>query len=150
MVGLHVDATITLCRAAIPFMRDRGAGQIINVSSMGAFLPGKGLAVYGATKVFLVYYSQALQAELGGSGIEVQALCPGYIHTEFHDEMKALGFDKQRIPDDMWMTADDVVAALAAEAAALEGASFGGIDLTTIDAVRSPSRSSFAVAPAST
>jgi short-subunit dehydrogenase len=111
MIDLHIDATITLCRAAIPFMRERGAGHIINISSLGAFLPGKGLAVYGATKAFLVYFSQALQAELAGTGIEVQALCPGYIHTEFHDEMQALGFDKQRIPDAMWMTAAEVVAA---------------------------------------
>ena len=111
MVGLHIDATITLCRAAIPFMRERGHGQIINVASMGAFLPGKGLAVYGGTKAFLVYYSQALQAELAGSGIEVQALCPGYIHTEFHDEMQAEGFDKQRIPEQMWMTSEQVVTA---------------------------------------
>jgi short-subunit dehydrogenase len=111
MVSLHIDAAITLCRAAIPFMRKRGEGHIINVSSLGAFLPGKGLAVYGATKAFLVYYSQALQAELAGSGIEVQALCPGYIHTEFHAEMQQQGFDRTRIPEDMWMTAAEVVGA---------------------------------------
>ena len=111
MVGLHIDSTITLCRAAIPFMRERGGGHIINVSSLGGFLPGKGLAVYGATKAFLTYYSQALQAELAGSGIEVQALCPGYIHTEFHAEMQQQGFDKKRIPEDMWMTSREVVSA---------------------------------------
>lgn len=82
MVGLHIDAAMTLCRAAIPFMRERGEGHIINVSSVGAFLPGKGLAVYGATKAFINYFSLALQEELAGTGIEVQALCPGYIHTE--------------------------------------------------------------------
>ena len=81
MVSLHIDATITLCRAAIPFMRERGAGYIINVSSVGAFLPGKGLAVYGASKAFLNFFSLALQEELAGTGIEVQSLCPGYTHT---------------------------------------------------------------------
>lgn len=111
MVGLHIDATISLCRAAVPFMRERGGGHIINVSSMGAFLPGRGLAVYGATKAFLNYYSQALQAELVDSGIQVQALCPGYIHTEFHQEMLSEGFDKSRIPQAMWMDAATVVAA---------------------------------------
>jgi short-subunit dehydrogenase len=111
MVSLHIDATITLCRAAVPFMRERGAGHIINVSSMGAFVPGKGLAVYGATKAFLNYFSQALQVELAGSGIEVQALCPGYIHTEFHAQMKSQGFDKGRIPQQMWMQPQEVVAA---------------------------------------
>lgn len=111
MVGLHVDTSITLCRAAIPFMRELGGGHIVNVSSIGAFVPGKGLAVYGATKSFLNYYSLALQAELAGTGIEVQALCPGYIHTEFHAEIEGQGFDKGRIPEEMWMTAGEVVSA---------------------------------------
>lgn len=111
MVNLHVDACITLCRAAIPFMRELGGGKIINVSSMGTFIPSKGIAVYGASKAFLNYYSQALQAELAGSGIEVQALCPGFTRTEFHDSMAEDGFDRSRIPDQMWMNADAVVAA---------------------------------------
>jgi short-subunit dehydrogenase len=111
MVDLHIDATITLCRAAIPFMLERGSGTIINVSSIGAFLPGKGLAVYGATKAFLNCYSQALQAELTGTGIAVQALCPGYTRTEFHAPLLEAGFDNNRIPDEMWMNADEVVAA---------------------------------------
>lgn len=119
MVNLHIDATITLCRAAVPFMQERGGGSIINVSSLATFLPGKGLTVYGATKAFLNYYSQALQAELAGTGIEVQALCPGYIRTQFHDTMTEEGFDKSAIPEEMWMNADEVVAA---SLAALGGA----------------------------
>jgi short-subunit dehydrogenase len=111
MVNLHVDACITLCRAVIPFMRELGGGKIINVSSLGTFIPSKGVAVYGASKAFLNYYSQALQAELAGSGIEVQALCPGLTRTEFHDSMAKGGFDRSRIPDQMWMNADAVVAA---------------------------------------
>ena len=111
MVNLHIDAAITLCRAAVPFMRELGAGSIINVSSLATSLPGKGLAVYGASKAFLNYYSQALQAEVAASGIEVQALCPGYIRTEFHDAMSEGGFDKTRIPGEMWMNADGVVSA---------------------------------------
>ena len=111
MVNLHIDAAITLCRAAIPFMCELGAGNIINVSSLATFVPGKGLAVYGASKAFLNYYSQALQVEVAASGIEVQALCPGYIRTEFHDAMSEGGFDKTRIPGEMWMSADEVVSA---------------------------------------
>ena len=111
MVSLHIDATITLCRAAIPFMRERGTGYIINVSSVGAFLPGKGLAVYGASKAFLNFFSLALQEELAGTGIEVQSLCPGYTHTEFHQQIEREGFNKARIPAAMWMEADAVVAA---------------------------------------
>lgn len=110
MVRLHIDASITLCRAAIPFMRELGCGHIINVASLGAFLPGKGLAVYGATKAFLNYYSLALQQELAGSGIEVQALCPGYTRTEFHLPLLDKGFSPDRVPEQMWMDAAEVVA----------------------------------------
>ena len=109
MVSLHIDATITLCSAAVPFMRERGGGHIINVSSVGAFLPGKGIAVYGATKAFLNFYSQALQAELSGTGIEVQALCPGLTRTEFLDV--AGTHDGLAVTRTPMLSAEDVVEA---------------------------------------
>lgn len=111
MINLHVDATITLCKAALGFMVERGSGHIINVSSLGSFLPGAGLAVYAATKAFLNSFSLGLQAELVDTGVEVQALCPGYTHTEFHSDMMEEGFDKGRIGEDMWMEPPAVVAA---------------------------------------
>jgi short-subunit dehydrogenase len=111
MVTVHINATMTLCRAAIPFMRELGGGSIINVSSLSAFLPGRGLAVYGASKAFLNYYSQSLQLELAGSGIRVQALCPGYTRTEFHGTEALSEFDTSKIPDDYWMDASVVVSA---------------------------------------
>ncbi len=111
MVSLHIDASITLCRAVIPFMRELGGGTIINVSSLGTFVPGKNMAVYGATKAFLNYYSQSLQVELAGTGIQVQALCPGFTRTEFHDALTDEGFDRNRIPEQMWTSAQVVVAA---------------------------------------
>ncbi len=111
MVNLHIDTTMTLCRAAVPFMRELGGGAIINVSSLGSLVASKGIAVYGATKAFLNYFSEALQLELTGSGIEVQALCPGFTHTEFHAAMTGQPFDRARIADDLWMTVSDVVAA---------------------------------------
>ncbi|MEH6582807.1 MAG: SDR family NAD(P)-dependent oxidoreductase [Halioglobus sp.] len=109
MVKVHIDATITLCRAAIPFMRELGGGNIINVSSLSAFLPGPELAVYGASKAFLNHYSVGLQSELAGSGIQVQALCPGYTRTEFHSTEAFSGFDRSRIPDEYWMESASVV-----------------------------------------
>lgn len=111
MVRLHIDAALGLCRAAIPFMRERGGGYIINVSSIGAFLPLRNVAVYGATKAFLNHFSLALQDELAGTGIRVQALCPGYVRTEIHEAMTHEGFDRSRIPDAQWMEAGPVVAA---------------------------------------
>jgi short-subunit dehydrogenase len=110
MVAVHINATLSLCRAAIPFMLERGGGRIINVSSLGGFFPGRGLAVYGASKAFLNNYSQALQLELAGSGIRVQALCPGYTHTEFHSTAELAQFDTATIPEEYWMDANAVVA----------------------------------------
>jgi short-subunit dehydrogenase len=118
MVGLHIDATMTLSRAAIPFMQELGGGHIINVSSLVTMASGKGLAVYGATKAFLNYFSQALQEELAGTGIKVQALCPGFTRTEFHDAMSQYGFDRDRVPEEFWMESAEVVQA---SLAALEG-----------------------------
>ncbi|PLW70011.1 SDR family NAD(P)-dependent oxidoreductase [Pseudohalioglobus lutimaris] len=111
MLSLHCDASISLCRAAIPFMQELGGGHIINVSSLGAFLPGRKLAVYGASKAFLNYFSLSLQQELESTGITVQALCPGLVRTEIHEPMKAQGFDTEAFPDDMWMQSEDVVSA---------------------------------------
>jgi len=78
---------------------------------VGAFLPSAGIAVYGASKAFLNFFSLALQAELEGTGIEVQALCPGYTHTDFHRDLERQGFSKGQVPQQMWMEAPDVVAA---------------------------------------
>jgi short-subunit dehydrogenase len=109
MLALHCDASMTLCRAAIPFMQELGGGCIINVSSLGSLMPGPGLSVYGATKAFLNYLSACLQSELSRDGIEVQALCPGLVRTEIHEPMKAQGFDPDRFPDEMWMNPEEVV-----------------------------------------
>lgn len=111
MLNLHCDASISLCRAAIPFMQELGGGYIINVSSLGSFLPGRKLAVYGASKAFLNYFSLSLQQELEGSRIAVQALCPGLVRTEIHEPMKDQGFSPDGFPEDMWMQAEEVVAA---------------------------------------
>jgi short-subunit dehydrogenase len=111
LLSLHCDASLTLCRAAIPFMRERGSGTVINVSSLGSFMPGPGLAVYAASKMFLNSFSQALQAELAGTGIEVQVLCPGMVRTQIYAPMVEQGFDLSQFPDEMWMEPGDVVSA---------------------------------------
>ncbi|TDG14791.1 SDR family oxidoreductase [Seongchinamella unica] len=111
MVDLHCNATITLTRAALPFMREKGVGHIINVSSLGSFLPGAMLPVYGGSKAFLNYFSLSLQRELADTGIRVQALCPGLVRTEIHEPMKQQGFSPEAFPDEMWMEPGEVVAA---------------------------------------
>lgn len=110
MVAIHIDATLALCRAALPFMRTRGSGYIVNVASLSAFNPSAHAAVYGASKAFLNHYSEALQLELKDTGIKVQSLCPGYTRSEFHARDTMAGFDPALVPEAMWMEAPEVVA----------------------------------------
>jgi uncharacterized protein len=110
MLNLHVLATMRLCRAALPGMIARGRGAIINVSSISAFFPLPGDVNYPASKAYINTFSQALQAEVAGQGIRVQALCPGFTHTEFHSTSIMSDFQKSRIPGSLWMTAEAVVA----------------------------------------
>lgn len=109
MVAVHVTATMSLCRAALPGMIARRNGTIINVSSIAGFLPVVGKATYNATKSFLTMFSQVLQEELRGYGVRVQALCPGFTWTEFHDTPEYGDFDRSTVPRWMWMSAERVV-----------------------------------------
>ncbi|MEM0955730.1 MAG: SDR family NAD(P)-dependent oxidoreductase [Pseudomonadota bacterium] len=114
MIDVHITATMALCRAAIPFMRERleaGAqrGGIINVSSLASFGPVPGAAVYAASKAFLNVFSESLHKELSDVGIPVQSLCPGYTLSEFHDRDAMDAFDRSWVPDEKWMQAAEVV-----------------------------------------
>ena len=115
MVQLHVVASMRLIRVALPGMIDRGRGAVINVSSPAAFVPTPGNTTYSGTKAFLTVFSEALAAELRGTGVKVQVLVPGFTHTEFYDtpEYRRVGMKSKvesRIPGAMWMTADKLVA----------------------------------------
>lgn len=109
MVRVHIDATMALCRAAIPFMKQRGGGSIINVSSISGFMPTPTASVYVASKAFINYFSECLQLELRNDNIRVQSLCPGFTLTEFHDRDSMAGFDRANVPAEEWMAAADVV-----------------------------------------
>jgi short-subunit dehydrogenase len=90
LVGVNVDAPVRLSHAVLPGMLARGAGGILNVASTIAFQPAPYQATYGASKAFVLSFSQALWAETRGSGVTVTALCPGPTRTGFVD---ALGSD---------------------------------------------------------
>lgn len=107
VMRLHMTASVRLIHAALPDMITRRHGAIINVASIGAFLPSAGNVTYNATKTFLVSFSAALADELHNTGIFVQALCPGFTATEFHDR---LGVNCAAIPRWLWMASDDVAA----------------------------------------
>ncbi len=105
-IRLHDLAVTRLSRAALPGMISRRRGGIINLSSMAAFFPSPGNAVYSAAKAFTVAFTETLSLELKGTGVQVQALCPGFTHTAFHS---SIGIDVSYIPEWMWMSADAVV-----------------------------------------
>lgn len=85
MIELNVRALTELCHLVLPAMRERGAGAILNVASTAAFQPGPNMAVYYATKAYVLSFTEALHHELKGAGIRVSALCPGPTHSEFSD-----------------------------------------------------------------
>lgn len=84
-VMLNVTGAVDLTHALLPGMLTAGTGGIINVASLGGFQPAPYLAVYGATKAFMISFSRALSTELHGRGITVLALCPGPVDTAFFD-----------------------------------------------------------------
>ena len=85
MCDLNVRAVVELTRAFLPPMLERRRGRIVNVASNAAFQPIPYLGVYAATKAFVLSFTEALASEVAGSGVQVQALCPGITATEFLD-----------------------------------------------------------------
>lgn len=110
MLTVHMLAPMRLMHAALPGMINRGAGGIINVASLAAFTALPGNANYCATKAYLLAFSQTLAGEVRRQGVRVQALCPGFTVTEFHDHPDRVGFGRRRIPRFLWGAASSVVA----------------------------------------
>jgi short-subunit dehydrogenase len=110
MHRLHIMATMRLTHAALQGMVARDRGGVINVSSVAAFTATPGGVSYHATKAWINHFTEALALELAaaGSRVRVQALCPGFTYTEFHDVM---GMDRKVVPRGWWMQAEQIVAA---------------------------------------
>jgi uncharacterized protein len=115
MIGVHIEAVLHTCRAALPGMIARGRGAIINVSSVSAFMATPGSVTYAASKAYLASFSEGLSVETAGSGVLVQALCPGFTVTELHDSVKPGPtndlFNPRRIPGWLWMQPEQVAEA---------------------------------------
>ncbi len=109
MLNVHVTASIRLTHAALPGMISRKQGDIINVSSISGFLPSAGSVTYASTKAYLNCFSEALHAELRGTGVRIQALCPGFTYTEFHDSPELEDFTRDQVPKALWMSSEAVV-----------------------------------------
>lgn len=119
MFKLHVIATMRLTHAALGNLVARGEGGVINLSSVAGFLVRPCTASYSTTKGWIRSFTEALALDLHavGSAVKVQALCPGFTYTEFHDVM---GVDRKKVAGEkLWMKASDVVDA------SLEGFAMG-------------------------
>lgn len=106
MIDLNVGALTDLCRAVAPQMIARKSGGILNVASTAAFQPGPKMAVYFATKAFVLSLTEALHEELKPYGIHVTCLCPGPTRTEFGD---VAGFGGNGMFDRVAMNSPEVV-----------------------------------------
>jgi short-subunit dehydrogenase len=108
MHQLHVMATMRLAHAALRAMTARDKGGLINVSSVAGFGQTPGSVSYCATKAWINSFTEGLYLDLksAGSAVKVQALCPGFTYSEFHDVM---GMDRGRIPAFLWLRPEDVV-----------------------------------------
>lgn len=85
MIRVNVEAVTLLTRRLLPGMLERRRGRILNLASTAAFQPGPLMAVYYATKAYVLSFSEALAEELRGSGVTVTALCPGPTKTGFQE-----------------------------------------------------------------
>ncbi|HEX4813478.1 MAG TPA: SDR family oxidoreductase [Nonomuraea sp.] len=105
MLKVHCEAVLRLTLAALPGMRERDRGAIVNVASVAAFFTR---GTYSASKAWVVNFSESAAAEVGTPRIKIMALCPGFVRTEFHRRASA---DPSGIPGFLWLDADDVVRA---------------------------------------
>jgi short-subunit dehydrogenase len=108
LIKVQTAAPVILTRAAVPGMIRRKRGLVIFTSSASAFMPSPGSGAYIPAKAFLVSLARTLASELGLSGVRVQALCPGYTRTEFHEHPAFDGL-KGFLPGWVWGTSQDVV-----------------------------------------
>ncbi|MBT2507119.1 SDR family oxidoreductase [Streptomyces sp. ISL-98] len=105
MLKVHCEAVMRLTAAAATGMKERRRGGVVNVASIAAFVPR---GTYGASKAWVVQFTQGVARDLAGSGVRLMALCPGFVRTEFHERA---GMGTDNIPGWMWLDADKLVAA---------------------------------------
>jgi len=120
MMDVLVRTPMRLMHVALPGMKERNKGVIINVSSVAGYIAG---GSYSASKSYLTVLTESLHTELAGTNLKVSALCPGFTRTEFHQRGR---MSMKGLPNFMWLNSDDLVAkswsdALKGEAVSIPG-----------------------------
>ena len=111
MLDVNIGALTQLTLALLPTLKAQAGAAILNVSSVAGFIPMPKLAVYAATKAYVTSFSEAIRAELRGTGVRVTTLCPGPVHTEFGQVAeRATNPDRTSPPDGLRVSAQKVVA----------------------------------------
>jgi len=109
MMLVNMVALTSLTRYMLPQMLARKRGGVLNVSSSAGFLPIPEFAIYAATKAYVTSFSEALRAELRGTGVSVCALCPGPVHTEFQQVAKRPDGEPDSGPEFVYVSVDQAV-----------------------------------------
>jgi len=109
MINVHFTSPVMLSHATIPGMAKRKRGVLINTSSIFAIIKDSSLIMYTTTKSAVVIFSELLKEKLKGTGIYIQALCPGFTYSEFHDTNTMRGFQRSWYQPEQWMKAEEVV-----------------------------------------
>ena len=120
LLDVLVRTPMRLMHVALPLMKQRNKGVVINVSSVASFIAG---GTYSASKSYLTVLSESLHTELAGTNIKISALCPGFTRTEFHQRGR---MSMKGLPSFMWLDSDKLVAkawsdALKGEAVSIPG-----------------------------
>lgn len=105
MIDVNVRALTRLTHAALAAMVPRGEGNVLNVSSVGGYVPAPSFAVYGASKAYVSSFSQAVHTEARSHGVGVTCIAPGFTRTDFQDRA---GYDSSAMPNFLWQSADEV------------------------------------------
>lgn len=105
---LMMISVAQMCHRFVPPMRERGFGRVINVASFAGRLPRPAGGNYGPAKAYLIALSEELALDLRGSGVHVSALCPGFVHTEFHETAGLMDM-KNGLPGWLWYDAATIV-----------------------------------------
>lgn len=105
---LMMISVAQLCHRFVPPMLERGFGRVVNVASFAGRIARPAGANYGPAKAYLIALSEELALMLRGTGVHVSALCPGFVHTDFHETAGLLEM-KRRLPGFVWYHAETVV-----------------------------------------